>query len=179
MTFEWELNRKTAEEKLKRTVDSISNKFGNIRATGANPTMLEKVMVPGPSKSPAALSSLAKIFVSGANTLIVEPSDKSILPNIEKAILKLDMDYVPANDGTVLKVAVPPLTEERRHELVKHTKMVLEEGKVSMRNTRREFLDLVRNAEKGKIIGKDMSKGYQVRCCSISWIVYSFLFRMK
>lgn len=162
MLFEWDLNRKTAEDKMKRTVDSISNKFGNVRATGANPSMLEKVVVPGVSKTQTLLGSISKIFVSGANTLIVEPTDKSILSIIEKAILKLEMDYTAFNDGTVVKVGVPPLTEDRRHELVKHAKMILEEGKVSLRNTRREFLDLVRNAEKGKIIGKDTSKTNQV-----------------
>jgi ribosome recycling factor len=100
------------------------------------------------------------VATSGAQQLVIEPFDKSLVKEIEKAISTSDLNLTPTNDGSgVIRINVPPLTEERRKELCKQAKTISEDGKVAVRNVRRDSVDKIKAAEKDKTISKDDSKG--------------------
>lgn len=109
------------------------------------------------------LNQVARVGTSGGMQLIVEPFDKSNIKEIEKAIINSDLNLTPNSDGNVIRINLPPLTEDRRKDLVKQAGAVCEAGKVSIRNVRRDCMDKIKQAEKAKDIGKDESKGFQVR----------------
>ena len=135
--------------------------MNTLRASGANPTMLDRVFVDY-FGALTPLNQVASIATNGANQLTIDPFDKSILGEIEKAISMSDLNLNPQNDGTgLIRINVPQLTEDRRKELVKQAKGIAEDGKVSVRNHRRDAVDKVKDLEKKSSITKDDSKGYQ------------------
>lgn len=145
------------ESRMKKTIDHLTQDYATLRAGRANPAMLDRVMV-NYYGQPTPVNQLANITVPEPRLLVVQPWDKSSIPEVEKAILKSDLGINPSNDGNVIRLTVPQLTEERRREIVKLVKKRGEEAKVAVRNIRREQNDLIKSSEKDKIISEDESK---------------------
>lgn len=143
------------EEKMQKALEATEKKFTTVRAGRANPATLDGVMVIYYG-TPTPLKQLATISVPEARQLQIKPFDRSCLSAIEKAIFESDLGYTPNNDGETIRIVIPALTEERRVELTKQVKAMAEEGKVSIRNIRREAiediekLELPEDVEKGK-----------------------------
>lgn len=146
-----------AEGRMKKTIDHMLGDFAGMRAGRANPAMLDKIMV-NYYGEPTPINQMANINVPEARLLIIQPWDKSGIADIEKAIMKSDLGITPNNDGNVIRLAIPQLTEERRKDLVKVVKKRGEEAKVAIRNIRREGNDLIKASEKDKLISEDESK---------------------
>ena len=131
------------EEKCEKALENLSERFKTVRTGRANPSSLDKVMVVYYG-SPTPLRQLANVTVPEARQLLIKPFDKSCLANIEKAIYEANLGYTPNNDGESIRIVIPDLTEERRRELVKQVKSMSEDAKVSIRNARRDGLDLIK-----------------------------------
>ena len=142
------------EDKLDKTVSVLQGEFSTIRAGRANPHILDKVQVEAyGGMSP--IQQLGNVSAADARCLVVSPWDKSLLKNIEKAILASNIGINPTNDGNVIRLVFPELTEERRKELVKQVKKMGEESKVAARNIRREAMDGIKKLKTGKEISED------------------------
>lgn len=125
------------EEKMMLSIETLENRFTNVRAGRANPAMLDSVMVEYYG-TPTPLKSLANISVPEARQLSIKPFDKSCLGAIEKAIFEANLGVTPNNNGEVVFIVIPALTEDRRKELVKQAKQIAEEGKIALRNIRQD-----------------------------------------
>lgn len=145
---------KTAQAKMEKCLNSLEHEYSTIRAGRANPAVLDKVMVDYYG-APTPVNQMAAISVAEARILVIQPWDKSSLKLIEKAIQTSDIGINPTNDGNVLRLTFPQLTEERRKELVKQIKKIGEEGKVTIRNIRRDGLDKVKTMKKNNEITED------------------------
>ena len=146
-----------AEDRMKKAVEYLTKDLATLRAGRANPAMLDKVMVDYYGE-PTPLNQLANITVPEARLLVIQPWDKSSMADIEKSILKSDLGVTPNNDGNVIRIVIPQLTEERRKELVKVVKKRGEEAKVAVRNIRRDANDMLKSSEKEKMISEDEAK---------------------
>ena len=129
-----------AKEKMDRAIVALEEKFTGVRAGRANPSMLDDVVVDYYG-NPTPLKQVATIFVPEARQLNVKPFDKTMLGEIEKAIYEANLGLAPNNNGESVFITIPPLTEERRKELVKQIKEYTEEGRISVRNIRKEIID--------------------------------------
>ena len=138
---------KGSEEKMKKALEILKKDFATLRAGRANPAILEKVMVDYYG-APTPVNQLANISAPEPRMLIIQPWDKSVINQVEKAILKSDLGLTPSNDGTVIRINIPQLTQERRLELVKVTKKKAEEARVIIRNLRRDANEHTKAAEK-------------------------------
>lgn len=145
---------------MQDAVDATKRAFNTIRTGRANASILDRVMVDY-YNSPTPLKSLAGISVPDSTTLLIQPFDPGSLGTIEKAISTSDLGMMPNNDGKVIRLNVPPLTSERRQEFVKQAAKYAEEGKVSVRNARRDAIDSVRKQEKNSDISEDESRDLQ------------------
>lgn len=125
-----------AEQKMDMAVDHVASEFGTVRTGRANPQLLHRIAVDYYG-SPTPLQQLASISVPEPRLLVVNPFDRSTVNDIERAIQQADLGLNPTNDGTVIRIAFPALTEERRKELIKVVRHMAEEGKISVRNVRR------------------------------------------
>jgi ribosome recycling factor len=125
-----------AEQRMRQAVDHVASEFGTVRTGRANPQLLHRISVEYYG-SPTPLQQLASISVPEPRLLVVQPFDKSTVSDIERAIQQADLGLNPTNDGSVIRIAFPPLTEERRKELIKLVRHMAEEGKVAVRNIRR------------------------------------------
>lgn len=125
-----------AEQKMDQAVEHVASEFGTVRTGRANPQILHRISVEYYG-SPTPLQQLASIAVPEPRLLVVQPFDKSTVSDIERAIQQADLGLNPTNDGSVIRIAFPPLTEERRKELIRVVRHMAEEGKVSVRNLRR------------------------------------------
>lgn len=125
------------EEKMMMTIEALEGKFTNVRAGRANPSMLDSVMVEYYG-TPTPLKSLANISVPEARQLSIKPFDRSCLSAIEKAIFEANLGVTPNNNGEMVFLVIPPLTEDRRKELVKQVKSLAEEAKIALRNIRQD-----------------------------------------
>ncbi|WP_207640161.1 ribosome recycling factor [Desulfofundulus thermocisternus] len=143
-----------AESNMKKTVELVKKEFASLRAGRATPALLDKIMV-SYYGTPTPINQLATISVPEPRLLVIQPWDKSVLPEIERAILKSDLGITPASDGTVIRLAIPQLTQERRAELVKVVRKKAEEGRVAIRNIRREINDKVKQLQKNGEISED------------------------
>jgi len=144
----------TAKEKMEKAKANLMDSLMTLRAGRANPHVLDKVTVDYyGAKTP--ISQMASISTPEARTILIQPYDTNVIANIEKAILVADLGFNPSNDGKVIRLMVPQLTEERRKDLVKLTKKYGEEAKVSMRNIRRKALAELKEAEKEHLISED------------------------
>ncbi len=132
------------EEKMESTISSLINKFTNVRAGRANPSMLDGIMVEYYGV-PSPIKQLANISVPEARQLMIKPFDKTILGAIEKAIFEANIGITPNNNGECIFLVVPPLTEDRRKELVKQVKGLAEEGKIALRNIRQDANTAIKN----------------------------------
>ncbi|MDQ0286665.1 ribosome recycling factor [Desulfofundulus luciae] len=143
-----------AESNMKKTVELVKKEFASLRAGRATPALLDKVLV-SYYGTPTPINQLATISVPEPRLLVIQPWDKTVLPEIERAILKSDLGITPTSDGTVIRLAIPQLTQERRAELVKVIKKKAEEGRVAIRNIRRELNDKVKQQQKNGEISED------------------------
>jgi ribosome recycling factor len=149
-----------AEEKMEKSLQSIRVEFQSIRTGRANPALLNRIHVEYYGE-PTPLLQLASISVPEPRMLMIQPYDKSALIEIDKAIQKSDLGISPSNDGKVIRLNIPPLTEERRRDFVKLAKKIAEEGKVAVRNVRRDAIDQIKKLEKEKHLPQDQSKDLQ------------------
>jgi len=145
------------EDKMKKTVEAQRKDFSTIRAGRANPSILDKIQIEYYG-SVLPINQLANIAVPEPRLITIQPWDKTAIPAIEKAILKSDLGLNPSNDGNVIRIIIPQLTEERRKELVKLVKKKAEENRVAIRNIRRDTIDRIKAMEKGKLISEDDTK---------------------
>ncbi len=135
---------KEFETNLKNSIESLEGRLKKINAGRANPSLLDGVMV-NYYGSMTPLKSLVTISVPEARQLLIKPFDKSSLSSIEKAIFDADLGYIPNNDGECIRIVIPALTEDRRKELVRQAKATCEDGKVSVRNNRRDAIELLKD----------------------------------
>lgn len=143
-----------AKEKMNKSLNSLANEFASIRAGRANPGVLDKVMVDYYG-APTPVNQMAAVSVSEARILVIQPWDKSTLKLIEKAIQASDIGIQPVNDGNVLRLAFPQLTEDRRKELCKSIKKYGEECKVTVRSIRRDTMEKYKTMKKNSEITED------------------------
>lgn len=146
-----------AEQKMELAVDHVGSEFSTVRTGRANPQLLHRVSVEYYG-TPTPLQQLASISVPEPRLLVVQPFDKSTVANIERALQQSDLGLNPSNDGTVIRIAFPPLTEERRRDLIKVVKNMAEEGRVSVRNVRRHSKSDM-EALHGEISDDDIRRG--------------------
>ncbi|MDN5345149.1 MAG: ribosome recycling factor [Clostridia bacterium] len=151
---------KETEGRMQKAVEGLRRELASLRAGRANPALLEKVTV-NYYGTPTPINQLATISAPEARLLVIQPWDRNILPEMEKAILKSDLGLTPASDGTVIRIAIPQLTEERRTELVKVARKKAEEFRVMIRNNRREANDKLKAQEKNKTASEDEVKRAQ------------------
>lgn len=148
-----------AKEKMNKSIASFTRELASIRAGRANASLLDRITVDYYG-APTPINQLAGISVPEARLLVITPYDKSILGEIEKALLKSDIGITPTNDGSVIRLSIPPLTEERRKDLVKVVKKEAEDAKVAIRNVRRDANDDLKKLEKKGEITEDALRGY-------------------
>ena len=148
---------KHIEEKMNKTISVLQENFAEVRAGRANPAILNKIRVDYYG-TPTPINQVAGISVPEARLIVIQPWDASLLKEIEKEILKAEIGINPNNDGKVIRLAFPELTEERRKELVKEIKKTAEESKVSIRSVRREGIDEAKKAQKDSEITEDELK---------------------
>ena len=156
MNEEIEMMLDEARSSMDKALEHLQKELGKIRAGKANPSMLSSVMVEAYGiQSP--INQLASITTPDARTLSIQPFDKSTLQSIEKGILQANIGLNPQNDGEFIRLNIPPLTEERRKEMVKQTKAEGEEAKISLRSARKDALDYVKTLEKDGL-SEDLAK---------------------
>ena len=149
-----------ADEKMSKVIAAFQREMANLRAGRANPSLLDRIEVDYYGTS-TPLNQLAGISAPEPRLLVIQPWDKNAMGEIEKAILKSDLGLTPNNDGSVIRLAIPQLTEERRKELVKFVRKKSEESKVSIRNIRRDANDSIKKLEKASEISEDEHKRAQ------------------
>lgn len=149
-----------AERRMKKTIESVSSEMVKLRTGRASPALLEHLRVDYYG-TPTPISQVATVSVPDARTLSVTPWDKSMMSVIEKAILESDLGLNPATADETMRIPLPPLTEERRKEIVKLVKSEGEHGKVAVRNIRRDAIHQVREKLKHKEISEDVEKGFE------------------
>lgn len=142
------------EEKMKKSLSVLDEQLGNVRAGRANPKILDKVLVPYYG-TPTPINQVANIMVPEARMITIQPWDASLLKEIEKEIQKSDIGINPNNDGKMIRLVFPELTEERRKELVKEVKKISEDAKVVIRNIRRDGIDEFKAKQKNNEITED------------------------
>jgi len=142
------------ETKMKKTVEATQREFATIRTGRASAAILDSVKVDYYG-APTPLKQLAAVSTPEARLIVIQAWDKAVMPEIEKAILKSDIGITPTNDGKVIRLSMPSLTQERRQELDKVLKKIAEDGHVSVRATRHAAVENVRKSEKDKIITED------------------------
>lgn len=148
-----------AKDRMSKAIGAYTRELAGIRAGRANASMLDRITVDYYG-APTPINQLAGVSVPEARMLVIQPYDKSILSDIEKAILKSDIGITPSNDGSIIRLAIPQLTEERRKELVKVVKKESEDAKVAIRNIRRDANDDLKKLEKNGEITEDDQRGY-------------------
>ncbi len=155
------------ESRMQKSMSNLQKEFTAIRTGRANPAMFDSVKVEVYG-SEMPLNQVATISVPEPRLVVIQPWDKSNLAGIERAILKSDLSVNPANDGNLIRIQIPDLTEERRKEYVKMAKQKAEECRVAIRNVRRDGNDMIKGLEKDKDISEDDSKNYQTRIQKIT-----------
>ncbi|MDR3348163.1 MAG: ribosome recycling factor [Acidaminococcales bacterium] len=148
------------EGRMKKAIDILRSDYASIRAGRATPALLDKITVDYYG-TPAPINQVANISVPEPRAIVIQPWEKNLLKNIEKAILKSDLGLNPNNDGAIIRLAIPQLTEQRRQEIVKIVKKKCEECKVAIRNMRRDANDIIKKEEKDKAVSEDEAKKAQ------------------
>ncbi len=148
------------EDHMQKAVEATQRSFNSIRTGRANAALLDRVMVEYYG-TPTPLKSMANINTPDGTTISIQPYDRSSMSSIEKAISLSDLGLTPNNDGTTIRLNIPPLTSDRRKELVKVAAKYAEEGKVAIRNVRRDAVDAVRKQEKASDISEDEARDLQ------------------
>jgi ribosome recycling factor len=150
------------ETSMRKSVEATQRNFNTIRTGRANPSLLDKVVVEYYGAE-TALKSLATISTPDSQTIQIQPFDAGSVAQIEKAIAMSDLGLTPNNDGKLIRINIPPLTEDRRKDLCKVAAKYAEEGKVALRNLRREAIDKIKKQEKDGDLSEDQSRDEQER----------------
>ncbi len=145
------------EEKMRKSIEVLKRELATIRTGRATPALIEYIKVEY-AGVPTPLNQIAGISAPGVRLLVIQPWDKGSIHSIEKAILKSDLGLNPASDGSVIRINIPPLTEERRQELIKTVRRRVEERRIAIRNLRHEAMDELKGLEKNKDISQDELK---------------------
>jgi ribosome recycling factor len=145
------------QHKMDRSVEALKRELANLRTGRATPALLENVTVEYYG-APTPLKQIASISAPDARAILVQPWDKQALREIERSLMKSEMGFNPSNDGNTITVPIPPLTQERRQDLVRVLKRKVEEGKVSVRNIRRDGVATLRKLERDKAISQDENR---------------------
>jgi ribosome recycling factor len=148
-----------AKDRMTKAIQSYTRELASIRAGRASASLLDRIQVDYYG-APTPVNQLAGISVPEARLLVIQPYDKTILGEIEKAILKSDLGLNPSNDGSIIRIMIPQLTEERRKDLAKQVKREAEEAKVAVRNIRRDGNEDLKKLEKNGEITEDGLRGY-------------------
>jgi ribosome recycling factor len=151
-----ELKRKAAE-RMTRSIEVLKKDFASIRTGRASLSLLDGILV-NYFDTQTPLQQLATLSIPESRQITIQPWDQKIIPDIEKAILKSDLGLTPSNNGKIIRIIIPPLTEERRKQLVKAVKKKAEESKVAIRNIRRDANDELKKLEKEKQFSEDEAK---------------------
>ena len=147
----------SADTKMGKTIEVLQRELAAIRTGRASPALVENIRVDHYGV-PTPIGQVAAISIPEARTIIIKPWDKGALSSIERAILKSDLGLNPANDGNVIRLTIPQLTEERRRELVRVVRKRVEEGRIAIRNIRREAMEELRSLVRNKEISEDEQK---------------------
>jgi len=145
---------KSTEKKMRTSVEVLKHELATIRTGHASPALVEHIKADY-AGIPTPLIQIASISAPEARLLVIQPWDPGSIHSIEQAILKSDLGLNPRNDGKVIRLSVPPLSEERRHELIKVVRKRVEEGKIAIRNVRRDAIEELRKLEKDKQVSQD------------------------
>jgi ribosome recycling factor len=145
------------EEKMRSSVGGLAKELATLRTGRASPALIDHVKVDY-AGVPSSLNQIAGISVPEASLLVIQPWDKNSIQSIEKAILKSDLGLNPSSDGNVIRISIPPLSEERRQELIRVVRKRAEERKIVVRNLRHEVVNRLRDMEKNKEISQDEHK---------------------
>ena len=145
------------EQKMQTSIESLKRELATIRTGRATPALVEHIRVDY-AGVPTSLQSIASISTSGASLIIIQPWDQGSIQSIEKAILKSSLGLTPTSDGHIIRLNIPPLSEERRQELTKLVRSRVEEGRIAIRNLRREAADELKQLEKKREISQDEHK---------------------
>lgn len=145
------------EEKMEKSVAQLKKEFASVRTGRANPMILDKVLVDYYG-APTPLRQMSQVSVQDGTTLVISPFDKTMVKEIEKALIKADLGITPNSDGIVLRLAFPPLTEDKRKEIAKTVKKSGEDAKVAIRNVRRDMTDDLKKLEKEENLPEDVVK---------------------
>ncbi len=148
------------EEKMEKAIGQMKREFAAVRTGRANPAVLDRVVVDYYG-APTPIRQMAQVTVSEGTSLVIAPFDKTILKDVEKAVIKAELGVAPNNDGTCIRLNFPPLTEERRRETAKEVKKFGEDAKVAIRNARRDMVDELKKIEKAENLPEDMVKDNQ------------------
>lgn len=148
------------EEKMEKAINQLKREFGSIRSGRANPMILDKVVVDYYGAA-TPVRQMSQVTVQDGTTLVISPYDKTAIKEIEKALIKAELGIAPNSDGIVLRLAFPPLTEERRKEITKDVKKLGEDAKVAVRNARRDMVDDLKKLEKSENLPEDVVKDNQ------------------
>ena len=152
--------KKNTESRMSKTIDSLTESLQSIRAGRANTSLLDRIYVDYYGQQ-SPLNQVASLSAPEARLLAIQPWDATLIPEIEKAIQKSDLGITPSNDGKIIRLVIPQLTEERRKDLTKLVGKYAEEAKVSIRNIRRDAMEVIKKAEKAKEISEDDRKTYE------------------
>ena len=151
---------KGVDTMMDRAIDALNRELNTLRTGRATPALVENIPVDYYG-TPTPLNQIASISVPDARAIMVQPWDKQALAEIEKSLMKSDMGFNPSNDGNMITIPIPTLSQERRKELVRLLKKKLEDGKVSIRNVRRDGQENLRKLEKDKLISQDENRRAQ------------------
>ena len=149
-----------AKTHMQKTVDVLKREFGGVRTGRATPTLIERVTVDYYGV-PTPVTQVATVTIPDARLLVIQPWDKKMVKDIERAILKSELGLTPSTDGVVIRLPIPPLSGDRRKELVKVVHKQAEEGKVSIRNIRRDHREKIERLEKAGDLSKDEAHRHQ------------------
>ena len=152
--------KKNTESRMSKSIDSLTESLQSIRAGRANTSLLDRIYVDYYGQQ-SPLNQVASLSAPEARLLAIQPWDATLIPEIEKAIQKSDLGITPSNDGKIIRLVIPQLTEERRKDLTKLVGKYAEEAKVSIRNIRRDAMEDIKKAEKAKEISEDDRKPYE------------------
>jgi ribosome recycling factor len=148
---------RATEQKMQKTVEILRRDLAGIRTGRASPSLLDRITVDYYG-TPTPINQMATVTVPEPRLIVIQPWDRKQIPQIEKAIQRSDLGVNPVSDGTVIRLALPPLTEERRRDLVKQVRKRVEEARVAIRNERRDGADELKKAEREHTISEDEAK---------------------
>ncbi len=152
-------NKAQVDEKMKKAVAALREEFKTVRTGRASAALFDRISVSAYGQ-PTPLGQVATVSVPEARLVVIQPWDRSLLSDIEKAIQKSDLSVNPSNDGKIIRIVIPPLTEERRKDLVKVAKNMAEQSRISVRNVRRDINEDTKKRQKASELSEDEAKRF-------------------